>query len=130
MECEVIRRAVLGSIRYGKPLIVDLMDVPLLSDVEKAFDRVEMGLWSRLQSRELLQGRNFQTLIRESDGERYEIQKFSPFCYRTLCIYCDYKCGLCRRRQERLSCVSHAGVIVSSLLKWRTIRSARTNRFA
>ena len=47
MEPNRLRRSILGAVRYGKPMVLDFMDVDLLDEALKGFDAVQKGLfWS------------------------------------------------------------------------------------
>lgn len=76
MERNRLRRSLLGAIRYGKPLVVDVMDVDMWDDVEAHFDAVEPGLWSRVMDKSLLENEGFMTLVRSDDGEEYSRNNF------------------------------------------------------
>jgi hypothetical protein len=55
--------------RYGKPLVVDLMEVDLWRELPAVFDRVQPGLLAALLDKSLLRGDKFHSLIRPEDGE-------------------------------------------------------------
>ncbi|KAJ9450208.1 Protein HOS4 [Diplonema papillatum] len=74
MQPESIRRAVLGALRYGKPLVLDLHDVPLLEHAVGFFNAVEDGLWEKVVSKSIV--REFRSLLRDSDGPEYEARNF------------------------------------------------------
>ncbi len=44
MEADRLRRSVLGAIRYGKPLVLDLMDVDVWESIQFDFDMIKKGL--------------------------------------------------------------------------------------
>ncbi len=49
MESDRLRRSLLGAIRYGKPLVLDLMDVAQLwRELAPAFDKLLPGLFAAL----------------------------------------------------------------------------------
>lgn len=54
MEPEVIRLALLGALRYGKPTVLDMMDVDMFHSATLKFDEVQKGLMASLMSKELL----------------------------------------------------------------------------
>ncbi|KAK3259728.1 hypothetical protein CYMTET_31288 [Cymbomonas tetramitiformis] len=76
MEPNKLRRSLLGGIRYGKPMVLDLMDVDLMDEIERAFDVIEFGLFDEIMSKGLLQNEAYMKLIRKDDGEEYHPNKF------------------------------------------------------
>ena len=79
-EPNKLRRGLLGAIRYGKPLVLDCMDVDMRDEIEAAFGRVEPGLFARLLDRSLLEGEAFLSLVHAADGDEYEYKaiNFDP----------------------------------------------------
>ncbi|KXZ44826.1 hypothetical protein GPECTOR_61g779 [Gonium pectorale] len=86
-----LRRSLLGGLRYGKPLVLDLQDCDLWPEMPAAFDRVQPGLLAALLDRSLLSGERYTSLIRpEEDGDEYEPSRFSEgrlraFSFVVLC---------------------------------------------
>lgn len=76
MEPDVIRLALLGALRYGKPAVLDMMDVDMFDTVTMVFDRVQKGLMASLMSKELLKDNKFLELVRTKDGEEYSKTSF------------------------------------------------------
>ena len=64
MERNCLRRSLLGAIRYGKPLVIDVMDVDMWDEVEAHFDAVEPGLWRRVMDKSLLKNEGYLKLVR------------------------------------------------------------------
>eukprot|EP00759_Apiculatamorpha_spiralis_P040908 PhF_6_TR39669/c0_g1_i2/m.58897 len=78
MEADKIRVAILGSLRYGKPLIVNLHDVPMLDAIQTACARVDKDLWTNLLNKNIKQKEVFMKLVKQpQDGERYLERNFS-----------------------------------------------------
>ena len=71
MEAERIRLALLGGIRFGKPLVLDLYDVDVFESVEKFFDNVEPGLLKKVMDKSILKEENYKNLIKDTDDESY-----------------------------------------------------------
>mmetsp|Transcript_9157 Transcript_9157/g.26247 ORF Transcript_9157/g.26247 Transcript_9157/m.26247 type:complete len:127 (-) Transcript_9157:171-551(-) len=76
VEPNKLRRSLLGSIRYGKPCVIDVMDVSMWDELVKIFDAVEPGLWGRLVDKSLLHREGYLSLVRKADGEEYEANQF------------------------------------------------------
>ncbi|MGH0158210.1 UNVERIFIED_CONTAM: hypothetical protein FKN15_062905 [Acipenser sinensis] len=55
MKPEVLRLALLGAIRFGKPLVINMMELNLFESVENQFDQVQAGLMEQLLTKQLLQ---------------------------------------------------------------------------
>lgn len=94
MEPDVIRLALLGALRYGKPAVLDMMDVDMFDTVTMVFDGVQKGLMASLMSKELLKDNKFLELVRPEDGEEYSktsflgarIEKWLTGYQRNLCL--------------------------------------------
>jgi hypothetical protein len=76
MKASTVRRALLGAIRYGKPLVLDLKDVPLIEFMIEFFNAVMPNLWQLLLSKEILQHEQYTKLIRPEDGDAYAENRF------------------------------------------------------
>ena len=76
MERNRLRRSLLGAIRYGKPLVVDVMDVDMWDEVESHFDAIEPDLWRRVMDKSLLENEGYLKLVRPDDGEEYSKNNF------------------------------------------------------
>jgi len=76
MEPNRLRRSVLGAIRYGKPCVLDFMDVDLLDEVVRGFDVVQPWLFKSIMDKSILKNDNYLSLIRKDDGEEYHHTKF------------------------------------------------------
>lgn len=80
MEKEKFRIALLGSIRYGKPFVIDLMqyEQELLDVVKSTCDQIDDKLFDDIFSKELINDEKFVRLIRvEIDGKEYEVTNFN-----------------------------------------------------
>lgn len=78
LEADVLRRALLGAVRYGKPLVLDFKDADLFDVVAAAFDTIEPGLFERILSKDILQPQHYERLInKETDGVDYEPVRFT-----------------------------------------------------
>ena len=80
MQPDKLRKALIGAIRYGKPMVVDLMqyDQELIEALKVVFDQIDSTIFADLTSKKLLKGEAFFRLVKpELDGKEYEIQNFS-----------------------------------------------------
>lgn len=80
MEKEIFRIALLGSIRFGKPFVIDLMqyDQELIEVVKSTCDQIDDKLFEEIFSKELIKDEKFIRLIRlETDGKDYEVTNFN-----------------------------------------------------
>ncbi|XP_043547019.1 IQ motif and ankyrin repeat domain-containing protein 1-like [Chiloscyllium plagiosum] len=55
MQPQVLRLGLLGAIRYGKMLVIDMMEVNMFEAVSRIFNQIEAGLMEKLLNKELLQ---------------------------------------------------------------------------
>ncbi|KAG1662647.1 hypothetical protein FOA52_009632 [Chlamydomonas sp. UWO 241] len=76
MEPNCLRRSILGGIRYGKPVVLDQMDVDLWDELPRMFDAVHPGLLDALLTKRLLKDEGWKVLISQEDGEQYELNQF------------------------------------------------------
>ncbi|CAH6791050.1 Iqank1 [Phodopus roborovskii] len=73
---ETIRLALLGALRYGKPLVFDLREVDLFPAVQQQLEAVQPGLAQALLSRGLLAQEGYLSLLRPTDGPEYDPSQF------------------------------------------------------
>ncbi|CAI8018802.1 IQ motif and ankyrin repeat domain-containing protein 1 [Geodia barretti] len=72
MEPEAIRLSLLGAIKYGKFLVLDVMDVEgLWEGVEQRMNLVQKDLLQNLMNMSLIKENKFQGLCKDSDGDEY-----------------------------------------------------------
>ncbi|XP_051015301.1 IQ motif and ankyrin repeat domain-containing protein 1 [Acomys russatus] len=76
MRPETIRLALLGALRYGKPLVFDLREVDLFAAVQQQLEAVQPGLAQALLSRGLLAQEGYLSLLRPTDGPEYDPSQF------------------------------------------------------
>ncbi|GAX77970.1 hypothetical protein CEUSTIGMA_g5412.t1 [Chlamydomonas eustigma] len=77
LEPNRLRRSILGAVRYGKPVVLDLMDCDVLwEEMPKIFDSVQPGLLSSILDKSLITTDKYLALTRQEDGEEYEPNKF------------------------------------------------------
>ncbi|XP_037347257.1 IQ motif and ankyrin repeat domain-containing protein 1-like [Talpa occidentalis] len=69
---ERIRLALLGALRYGKPLVFDLREADLFAVVQRQLEQVQPGLAQELLSGALLAHGRYQALWRPHDGPEYD----------------------------------------------------------
>ncbi|XP_013396876.1 putative IQ motif and ankyrin repeat domain-containing protein [Lingula anatina] len=76
MEPEKVRLAVLGSVRYGKSLVLDMMEVDMFDTVSDRFDEVHKGLMNMIMDKSLLKDEAYTCLLRKGDPQEYDKNKF------------------------------------------------------
>ncbi|XP_071807238.1 IQ motif and ankyrin repeat domain-containing protein 1-like [Asterias amurensis] len=76
MEPEVIRMAVLGSIRFGKPLVLDMLEVDMFETCSDRFDKVHKGFMQDIMTKEIIKNEKYAYLIKDSDGPQYRKNSF------------------------------------------------------
>ncbi|GMH40537.1 hypothetical protein BSKO_08441 [Bryopsis sp. KO-2023] len=85
---EALRRSLLGAIRFGKPFVVEMMDVDLWDELPRFFDGVEQGLFDKLLDKSLLKDGAYESLIREGDGDMYHKNQFQEaLMTRFKCVF-------------------------------------------
>jgi len=74
VEPNALRKKVMGSLRYGKPLIVDYLSIELdEAAIKETFDQVMPGLLGLLLNKKILEEDNYKQLIREGDDPDYAL---------------------------------------------------------
>ncbi|XP_077800609.1 IQ motif and ankyrin repeat domain-containing protein 1 isoform X16 [Macaca mulatta] len=76
LKPERLRLALLGALRYGKPLVFDLREVDLFPAVQRQLEVVQPGLAQALLSRGLLEQERYLSLLRPTDGPEYSPTQF------------------------------------------------------
>ena len=65
----------LGALRYGKPFAIDMLSPPLDEEALKdLLDPVLPGLLKLLLSKEIIKEENYAKLIRDTDGDEYQLK--------------------------------------------------------
>ncbi|OWF36299.1 uncharacterized protein LOC110441856 [Mizuhopecten yessoensis] len=72
MEAEMIRKGLLGALRYGKPFLIDMEDNDLFTPMTEFLDRVIPGLTDMLLTKKITEEENIDKLIRKNDDEDYQ----------------------------------------------------------
>merc|ERR1712226_124654 len=76
-EPNKLREMLLGSIRYGKPFIIDLGSMDLWRAMEAAIERVHEGLFTQLITKALMENQNYMKLVDEKrDKPEYHASRF------------------------------------------------------
>ena len=78
MSPDRLRLALLGAIRFGKPLVLDMMDCDAWASVEECFTAIEPDLLDAVLAKDVLSENRWESLIRDSDGESYKPVHFVP----------------------------------------------------
>ncbi|CAL8358088.1 unnamed protein product [Boreogadus saida] len=76
LRAERLRVSLLGAIRFGKPLVIDMKEAELFDSVLSQLDQVMPGLGKELFSKELLRKERYLRLVRSSDGPSYARTEF------------------------------------------------------
>ncbi|XP_067091813.1 IQ motif and ankyrin repeat domain-containing protein 1-like [Osmerus mordax] len=76
MQPEKLRMALLGAIRFGKHLVINMMEVDLFETVKSQLEDVKPGLSAQLMNKELLQEERYLSLVQSSDGPQYAKTEF------------------------------------------------------
>ncbi|XP_078145038.1 IQ motif and ankyrin repeat domain-containing protein 1-like [Centroberyx gerrardi] len=81
-----LRGALLGAIRFGKPLVIDMMEVELFDVVGDQLEQVKPGLSKELMSKELLQEERYLGIVHSSDGPQYDRTEFRSDRIEKFCL--------------------------------------------
>uniref|UniRef100_A0A2C9KSV2 Uncharacterized protein n=1 Tax=Biomphalaria glabrata TaxID=6526 RepID=A0A2C9KSV2_BIOGL len=77
MEVNNIRLSLLGTIRFGKPFVLDMMEVDMFETCVDIFDKVMKGLMNSILDKTIVNEDKYKTLIKSTDGPEYELTKFN-----------------------------------------------------
>uniref|UniRef100_A0A4X2MEP4 IQ motif and ankyrin repeat containing 1 n=1 Tax=Vombatus ursinus TaxID=29139 RepID=A0A4X2MEP4_VOMUR len=71
-----VRLALLGALRFGKPLVFDMREIDMFEVVKRQLDAIQPGLAQDLLSKNLLNNDRFLSLLRPGDGPEYNPNQF------------------------------------------------------
>ncbi|BFZ16284.1 hypothetical protein BsWGS_19323 [Bradybaena similaris] len=77
MESNNVRMCLLGALRYGKPFVLDMMEVDIFETCTDRFDEIIKGLMGSIIDKSILQEDKYIKLIKELDGPEYDKSKFN-----------------------------------------------------
>eukprot|EP00794_Sanderia_malayensis_P004654 gene4654-5262_t len=77
MDPDVLRKALLGALRYGKYFVIDMMEVDMLENIERRINEIEKDLYHAILSKQILQNESYLSLVKKSDGDEYSKEKFN-----------------------------------------------------
>ncbi|KAH9487709.1 hypothetical protein Btru_069463 [Bulinus truncatus] len=77
MDINNIRLGLLGALRYGKPLVLDMMEVDMFETCVDMFDQVMKDLMTSIIDKTILKEEKYKKLIKPTDGADYEVTKFN-----------------------------------------------------
>ena len=55
MDIETIRLALIGALRFGKPLVIDMMEVDMFQTVSDRMDELLSGLMAKIMDKSILE---------------------------------------------------------------------------
>lgn len=85
MAPEVIRRALIGSIRFGKPMVLDMMEVDMFQTASDRMDEVLPGLMTLLMDKSIMKEDKYVTCICVLDMQiLYNLKICTSFCQITI----------------------------------------------
>ena len=85
-QTDTVRLALLGAIRFGKMLVIDMRDVDMWHQVDVMFEQIQPGLLASLLSREFLQDEKYLSLVKPEDEEEYQKVNFMHGRVHKFCI--------------------------------------------
>ncbi|XP_071487017.1 IQ motif and ankyrin repeat domain-containing protein 1-like [Diadema antillarum] len=101
MQPEVIRKAILGAIRYGKPFVLDFLEVDMFETCVSIFDEVHQGLLEDILNKSILEKEKYMYLVKDSDGEDYNRNKFMQHRVQNFVMYLVTKIELDENIMEK-----------------------------
>ena len=77
MTEERIRLALLGGLRFGKPLVIDMGSIDMFHVITTQVNNLQAGLMDKILDKSILLEENFKTLVKSSDEDDYRPDKFT-----------------------------------------------------
>jgi len=73
MEPETIRKAVIGSLKFGKPFILDMMEAEMYEFCKDQFDKILPGLLEMILDKSICDDTyRYMKIVKEEDGSDYQ----------------------------------------------------------
>jgi len=76
MEPEMIRKALIGAIKFGKPFILDMMETDMWEMCVETFDKIQPNLMETLISRDILEPDTYIQLYKDGEDDVMYKNKF------------------------------------------------------
>lgn len=76
MDSERIRKALLGGLRYGKPMVIDMGEIDRFDMVTSQVNKVQDELMNKILDKSILEYEQFKSLVKDEDGEEYRQHNF------------------------------------------------------
>ncbi|XP_019409319.1 PREDICTED: putative IQ motif and ankyrin repeat domain-containing protein LOC642574 homolog isoform X1 [Crocodylus porosus] len=92
MNPETVRLALLGAIRYGKPVVFDMMEVNMFDAVKRQLEGITPGLAEAVLSRQIMQNERYLCLARATDGPEYFRTAFQEARTKKFKLFIVTKC--------------------------------------
>ncbi|XP_006032543.1 putative IQ motif and ankyrin repeat domain-containing protein LOC642574 homolog [Alligator sinensis] len=92
MNPETVRLALLGAIRYGKPVVFDMMEVNMFDAVKRQLEGIAPGLAEAVLSRQIMQNERYLCLARATDGPEYSRTAFQEARTKKFKLFVVTKC--------------------------------------
>ncbi|ELT90080.1 hypothetical protein CAPTEDRAFT_89148 [Capitella teleta] len=77
MEAEKVRMALVGAIRFGKPLVLDMMEVDMFDTVSARMDEIYPGLMADIMDKSIMKEEKYIKLLKQEDGVDYDKNRFN-----------------------------------------------------
>ncbi|KAK2145660.1 hypothetical protein LSH36_666g01019 [Paralvinella palmiformis] len=77
MEKESLRMALLGALRYGKALVLDIQETDMFDQCTRMFDEIQPGLMKTILNRSILSESEYSKLITDADLPEYDKFRFN-----------------------------------------------------
>ena len=72
IEPDRLRIGLLGALRFGKPMVLDMMSLDLDEDtIQELFDAVRPGLWRKILNKSIMKQEHYDTLKTGEEDETY-----------------------------------------------------------
>lgn len=77
MDPERLRKALIGGIRYGKPVAVTIETADLFDTVCERIEEIHKGLVDMILNTSILENEQFMCMVKEEDGSDFHVQNFN-----------------------------------------------------
>ncbi|XP_078485832.1 IQ motif and ankyrin repeat domain-containing protein 1-like [Ciona intestinalis] len=76
MKPETLRLGLLGALRYGKPLVIDMLEIDMYETVCDMVNQIRDGLMDQIMNKEILEEKNYIPLVKTTDPSEYQKSNF------------------------------------------------------
>jgi len=74
LEAEKLRHSLLFALRWGRTIVLNMEENDMTDVINDAFERVNPGLWAKIQDRSITKVDNIKPLLRDTDAQEFKTE--------------------------------------------------------